>query len=68
MNKQDDVLIHMFVTYTLERSFPVYVPADSIEYLDEHSIFLAEDFLFETYKAHGIEPSTVEDVDMEIQE
>jgi len=65
MNKQD-ILINMFVTYTLEKSFSVYVPPSVIEYEDEHSIFLSEEFLSETYRANGIEPATVEDLDMEI--
>ena len=61
-----NILINMYVTYSIEKQILVSVPPSAIEYKDEHSLFLSEDFLVDIYKAHGIDPVTVDDLDMEI--
>ena len=53
--------VKIFVTYTLEKEIRADLPESSIEYEDDYSVFIDQNYLDQIYRDNGIDPATVED-------
>ena len=57
----------IYVTYSIEKEIEINLPDSAIDYIDDDSLFIKEDFLISLYKENGIAPESVDDQYWEVK-
>ena len=57
----------IYVTYSIEKEIEINLPDYAIDYIDNDSLFIKEDFLTSLYKEKGIAPESIDDQYWEIK-